>query len=56
MSHSLKHVGQETGSDMKDCHHSTLVKAEQSGINDVDTDVQLYTCSTCGKFFTITDY
>lgn len=40
----------------RDCDHPTLAKVERSGINDVDTDVLLYTCSTCGKTFTITDY
>jgi hypothetical protein len=38
------------------CAHVTLVKVEQSGINDVDTDVSIYTCSSCGKSFTITDF
>lgn len=38
------------------CDHVTLVKVEQSGINDVDTDVSIYTCSACGKSFTITDF
>jgi hypothetical protein len=40
----------------RDCRHVNLVKVEHSGINEVDTDVSLYTCSACGKSFTITDF
>ena len=36
------------------CPHVNLLKVEASGINDVDTEVLLYACSTCGKTFTIT--
>lgn len=42
--------------DPNDCVHRQLVRVEQSGINEVDTDVLLYTCSACGRSFTITDY
>ena len=42
--------------DPSDCRHESLVKVEESGINDVDTDVLIYACSTCGKTFTITDF
>ncbi len=38
------------------CGHETLIRTEESGINDVDTDVSIYTCSSCGRTFTITDY
>jgi hypothetical protein len=40
---------------IQECGHPTLVKAERSGINDVDQDVLLYTCPSCGKSFTITE-
>jgi hypothetical protein len=40
----------------KECRHTKLAKVEASGINEVDTDVSLYTCSACGKSFTITDF
>jgi hypothetical protein len=53
-----KNPDQITGTgndDMKNCGHSTLMKVEQSGINEVDTDVLIYACSKCGKPFTITD-
>jgi hypothetical protein len=39
-----------------DCSHDTLAKVEESGINEVDTDVLIYACSRCGKTFTVTDY
>jgi hypothetical protein len=55
MNHPTKKRGQRTrsGKDTKDCAHSTLVKMEQSGINEIDTDVLIYACSKCGKHFTI---
>jgi hypothetical protein len=40
----------------KECRHTKLAKVEASGINEVDTDVSLYTCAACGKSFTITDF
>ncbi len=42
--------------DPSECRHETLVKTEESGINEVDTDVTIYTCSGCGRSFTVTDY
>lgn len=39
----------------QDCDHSTLVKVEQPDLNATDTDVILYTCSSCKRLFTITD-
>jgi hypothetical protein len=45
----------QDGRTLQECDHPTLVKVNQSGINDVDTDVLLYTCAACGKPFTITD-
>jgi hypothetical protein len=38
------------------CRHTKLVKVEESGINEVDTDVSLYSCAACGRSFTITDF
>jgi hypothetical protein len=43
-------------SNPSECRHTKLVKVEASGINEVDTDVSIYTCSACGKSFTITDF
>ena len=39
----------------RECRHMTLLKVEDSGINDVDTDVSVYRCSQCRKPFTITE-
>jgi hypothetical protein len=46
----------KSASDQGGCVHQQLVRVEQSGINEVDTDVLLYTCAECGRSFTITDY
>jgi predicted SprT family Zn-dependent metalloprotease len=47
------HEGQpEHTQNIRDCRHMTLCKVEESGINDVDTDVLVYRCSTCGKTYT----
>jgi hypothetical protein len=43
-------------SNPSECRHTKLVKVEEAGINEVDTDVSFYTCSACGKSFTITDF
>ena len=48
--------GPHQRNDPRECRHEMLVKTEESGINDVDTDVTIYTCSGCGRSFTITDY
>jgi hypothetical protein len=45
----------EPSPDPRDCPHKDLAKVE-SDINDVDTDVLLYLCTTCRKPFTITEY
>ena len=42
-------------SSIRDCSHATLTRVEESGINDVDTDVLIYACSRCGKTFTVSD-
>ena len=41
---------------LSECQHVNLVKVQESGINDVDADVSIYTCSGCGRSFTITDF
>jgi transposase-like protein len=51
------HVGEQVQTtNPKECPHTKLAKVEASGINEVDTDVSLYTCAACGKSFTITDF
>lgn len=35
-----------------ECDHQTLVKVELE-ISDVDKDVQIYVCTSCGKSFTV---
>jgi hypothetical protein len=45
----------EEGKDPRDCAHTNLVRVE-SDINNVDTDVLLYVCSSCQRTFTLTDY
>jgi DNA-directed RNA polymerase subunit RPC12/RpoP len=41
--------------DPRACGHQRLEKVDASGVNDVDTDVLVYLCSSCGKTFTVTD-